>query len=262
MSFLAAAALLIALEEILHAMGKGERGAYGGLESLRGDGGASWARPLRILRTVQLVSLGVLFVFITGEVGPCVLGTVPGRLAGLVMLLQLARMLNRRVVGNWSVLSSTSILQIVLLLVIPLTGTLRGGSCPGENWAWELGPLALLMMLSLSVPFMVTYAARLWSREGSSLFNDLPPLSFSESWMKRIVGASIAVAAVSAASTVLFAVNGDIPTHVPAFQVTLLLLLLAARRLFASRARLHHPGAMLLVAVSWVSGMVVTLTSV
>jgi hypothetical protein len=218
---------------------------------------------LRWMRMVQLAVLAVIFAMVAASSGFVILFTTSGQLAGLILLLQLARILTRKVVDQWSVLRAVVIMQAVLLVLLAAYGLGSAGAKvpPYRTMDWLMTSLTFfgLFLLSISVAFCSTYFMRLISREGSPIYYSLPPLAFSEYWIRRMIRAASAVTALTLfLHAPLFLLAGYPPGSM-ILQCSLLAVMLPSLLLFQDRKRLHHPTAVILISLGWVLNMVWTL---
>jgi len=211
---------------------------------------------LRWIRMVQLLVLGAAFAMVAASAGSDILFTTQGQLAGLILLLQLARIVTRKVVDQWSVLRVVVIMQAALLVILAFFGldTPSGAVPPYRPLDWLMSASAFLglFLLSVSAAFGVTYFLRLASREGSPFYYSVPPLAFSEYWIRRMIRVS---ALVSGATLVLHAVLrlfSGYPAGPGVLQAALLAAILPSLILFRDGERLHHSAAVSLSLGAWV----------
>jgi len=218
---------------------------------------------LRWMRLAELAVLAVIFAMAAASSGFVILFTTSGQLAGLILLLQLARIITRKVVDQWTVLRAVLVIQAILLVLLAVYGLESGGEVvpPYRSMNWLMTSLSFfsLFLLSISAAFCSTYYMRLTSREGSPFYYSLPPLSFSEYWIRRMIrAASIVTASTFLLHAVLYLIAGYPPGSV-ILQCVLLAALLPALLLFHNRKRLHHPRAVLLTSLAWILNMAWTL---
>lgn len=252
---------LLLLEELLHRLNRGSflkdiDLAGESVESLERDRRNVLTRVLGWLRTFQLILFGAVFAYTAARTGVRIMDTPAGQLAALLILIQVARILNRKVVNQWAVLGVTVMIQGLLLIIIILidpvvprdaaavTG-LQGG------WLISLASFAVLFMLSVTAPFAGTYYLRLAAREGSGFYYFMPPLIYSEYWVRRLTRIT---AFLALALLVLVAILVTVFAHPPAstlIHMLTVILVLPALLLFGNRFRLHHPLAVSLVLLAW-----------
>jgi len=264
MTILITAFILLALEEFLYRFHRGS--SY-----READLAGSWTdipkenigRPslfMRWVRMAQLICFGVIFAIIATSAGFGILLTVSGQLSGLLLLLQIVRILTRKVINKYAVLYVVVFLQFILLLLLLVYGLDASGQLiPSDrSMDWLMSALAFTVLFQLSVAFSFscTYIIRYFSVESSPLFFSMPPLAFSEFWSRRLVrtGACTSVLTMLL-QAVLFACTGY-PIGSVLLQIVLVGILIAALHEFSNRRRLHHPVAMTLTILAWLLNMV------
>jgi hypothetical protein len=214
---------------------------------------------LRWMRLVELAVLAVVFAMAAASSGLVILFTTSGQLAGLTLLLQLARIITRKVVDQWTVLRAVLIIQAVLLALLAVYGLESGGEVvpPYRSMNWLMTSLSFfgLFFLSISAAFCCTYYMRLASREGSPFYYSLPPLSFSEYWIRRMIRAASIVTAFTFLLHAVLYLMADYPIGSVVLQCVLLTAMMPALLLFNNSKRLHHPRAVLLAALGWILNM-------
>lgn len=211
------------------------------------------------LRIVQLLVFGLLFAVIAALSGIRVICTSSGQLAGLVLLIQIVRILNRKVINQWAVLGVTVILQFLLLTLLLISGITPEDSLQvvvhDANWIVSVLSFIVLFLLSITVPFIGTFFLRLISREGSSFYYFLPPLAYSEYWIKRLTRISACSVLITLLMLVFLVINYGYPAGTSTLQILLALLLLTGLSLFRNRLNLYHPTAVFLVSAAWAANI-------
>jgi hypothetical protein len=265
---------LLILEEIFHRLNRGSSFmdvdlAGDSVEQVEKKGIGRFTRLLSWIRTMQLLVFGLLFAVIAALSGIRVLYTTAGQLAGLLLLIQIVRILNRKVINQWAVLGITVMLQVFLLILLIFTGIaseLDPQSAAHEtDWIVSLVSFVLLFLLSITIPFTITYYLRLFAKEGSGFYYFLPSLVYSEYWIKRLTRIAANTALVSLLILTFLIVKCEYPAGAAILQTVLVFLLFTTTSLFRNRLRLHHPSAVFLVAATWITNIVwvmANLTSV
>lgn len=252
---------LLALEEVLHRLSRGSSFMDVDLteepvEYPEEEGSGKQTKSLIWIRVGQLLVFGVLFAITAATSGFKVLHTTAGQLAALLLLIQLARISNRRIINQWSVLGSTVILQVILLILLTLNGLNAGNTgVPAlhqMDWVMPEISFAVLFLLSLSFPFMCTYFLRLFSREGSDFYYFLPPLAYSEYWGRRIIRTTSWIALTALLIHFFLCINTECQIVPILLQVILVALLYTSLILFRNSCKLHHPVAFVLILIAWI----------
>lgn len=255
---------MLVLEEILHRLNRGASFmdvdlASNSVEQVEGSEQKGLTKFLSWVRTVQLFAFGVLLAFIAASTGVRLLATAPGQLAGLLLMIQVVRILNRKVINQWSVLGMTVVLQVTLLLILLFTGKGVSGfytEVVHGNWLVSLTSFLVLFLLTVTMPFTGTYFFRLLSREGSGFYYFLPSLAYSEYWIRRFTRVAAIAALASMLLVVYYFLNSSFPVNETACHIVIVLILFTASYLFGNRLKLHHPWAILLVLLAWLIRMV------
>ncbi|MCK4807420.1 MAG: hypothetical protein KAT09_07225 [Candidatus Aegiribacteria sp.] len=252
---------LLILEEILHRLNRGSSFtnvdlAGDSVEQVEQKGAGRITRLLSWLRIVQLFVFALLFAVIAALSGITVICTSSGQLAGLVLLIQVVRIMHRKVINQWAVLGVTVILQVLLLALLLISGITPENSIQVEaheaGWIVSLMSFIVLFLLSVTMSFTGTFYLRLLSREGSGFYYFMPSLAYSEYWIKRLTRISANSALVTLLMFVFLIINYGYPACTSILQIVLVLLLLSAISLFRSRLKLYHPSAVFLVAAAWI----------
>ncbi len=208
------------------------------------------------IRIGQLLVFGVLFALIAALSGIKVLYTTPGQLAGLILLIQVVRIANRRIIRQWAVLGCAVFLQVILLILLILTGltAVKVNESAFYQTDWILSSLSfiVLFMLSLSFPLVCTYFIRLFAREGSNLYYFAPPLAFSEYWIKRIIRTTVIIAFAAFLFHLSLIIQSGNQAGPAILHLVLSILLFTSVFLFRNKRRLHHPVAFALIITAWI----------
>ena len=264
MTLLLTAFTLLLLEEILYRFHRGasyrESDLIGtGTDASSEEGSGRLILIMRWIRTAQLVNFGVIFAAVATSSGFDILLTVSGQLAGLVLLLQVARILTRKVIDRYSVLYTVVVLQAILLGLLLVYGLDSSGQLvpADQSMDWLMSALAfsVLFLLSIAFSFSCTYIFRFFSTEGSPLYYFMPPLIFTEYWARRFVRlAGWTSFLVLMLNGILFIYTGY-PLGPAILQVVILVILASALWSFSNRKRLRHPAAIALTIVAWALNM-------
>ena len=213
-------------------------------------------RLLVWIRIGQLLVFGVLFALIAAFSGMKVLYTTPGQLAGLVLLIQVVRIANRRIIKQWAVLGSAVFLQVILLVLLILTGLTTVNAHESDfyqaDWVLSSFSFIVLFMLSLSFPLVCTYFIRLFAREGSNLYYYFPPLAFSEYWIRRIIRTTVCIALATFLFHLFLILQSGNQAGPAILHLVLTILLFTSVFLFRNKHRLHHPAAFTLILIAWI----------
>ncbi len=257
--------LLLVLEEILHRLNRGSSFmnvdlAGDSVEQVEQRGAGRITRLLAWIRIVQLFVFAFLFAVIAALSGVKVICTSSGQLAGLLLLIQVVRILHRKVINQWAVLGVTVILQVLLLVLLMISGIASENSIQATaneaGWIVPLMSFFVLFLLSVTMSFTGTFYLRLLSREGSGFYYFMPSLVYSEYWIKRLTRISATSALVTLLMLVFLITGYGYPASTLIFQIVLVLSLFTARFFFRSRLKLYHPAAVFLVAAAWVANIV------
>ena len=213
-------------------------------------------RLLVWIRIVQLLVFGVLFALIAALPGMKVLYTTPGQLAGLVLRIQFVRIANRRIIKQWAVLGSAMFLQVILLILLILTGLTAVNAHESAfyqtDWVLSSFSFIVLFMLSLSFPLVCTYFIRLFAREGSNLYYFFPPLAFSEYWIRRIIRTTVLIVLATFLFHLFLIFQSGNQAGPAILHLILTILLFTSVFLFRNKRRLHHPVAFALIMIAWI----------
>ena len=260
---------LLTLEEIFHRLNR--ESSFTDIvftdnlvEQTEQKGTGRFSRLLSWIRALQLLVFGLLFAVIAALSGIRVLNTAAGQIAGLLLLIQVVRILNRKVINQWSVLGITVILQVFLLILLIFSGLSPVPSFQTDaseaDWFVSIISFAVLFMLSITMPFTVSYYMRLFSREGSGLYYFLPSLAYSEYWIRRLSRMSANTALASLLMFVFLIARYGSSVEIAVLHVVLVFFLFTSRVLFRNRLKLHHPAAVFLVLFSWIIGILWVFT--
>jgi len=261
---------LLMLEEILHRLNRGSALmnidlAGDSVEQVDQETKGGKGMLLFWIRMLQLFVFCLLFAYIAAFSGIRVMYTSAGQLSGLLILIQVVRILNRKVVNQWAVLGATVILQVILLILLIFVGLTPEPSLHSHfhdtAWLVSLVSFILLFLLSVMLPFTATYYLRLLSREGSGLYYFMPPLAYSEYWIRRLVRKAANTALVSLLMLAYLILRCGYPAGASILSIVLVLLLFSALSLFRNRLKLHHPTAIFLITFAWMINVIWVLAS-
>jgi hypothetical protein len=256
---------LLILEEILHRLNRGSSFmnvdlAGDSVEKVEQKGSGRTTRILALIRILQLLVFALLFSFIAAQSGVRIIQTSSGQLVGLVLLIQVTRIMNRKVINQWAVLGAAVILQVLLLVLLMISGITPDNSFAvtthEAGWIVSLMSFIVLFLLSATMSFTGTFFLRLLSREGSGFYYFMPSLAYSEYWIRRLTRITAKSAIATLLMFVFLIINYEYPAGVSILQIVLVLILLAAMSLFRSRLKLYHPAAVLFVASAWVFNII------
>ncbi len=256
--------LLLVLEEILHRLNRGSSFmnvdlAGDSVEQVEQRGAGRITRLLAWIRIVQLFVFAFLFAVIAALSGVKVICTSSGQLAGLLLLIQVVRILHRKVINQWAVLGVTVTLQVLLLVLLMISGIASDNSIQAADneagWIVPLISFFVLFLLTVTMSFTGTFYLRLLSREGSGFYYFMPSLVYSEYWIKRLTRLSANSSLVTLLMLVFLITGYGYPAGTLILQIVLVLSLFTAMFLFRSRLKLYHPAAVFLVAAAWVANI-------
>lgn len=256
---------LLILEEILHRLNRGPSFmnvdlAGDSVEQVEQKGTGRITRLLSFMRVLQLIVFAFLFSVIAALSGIKVMYTTSGQLAGLVLLIQVTRILHRKVINQWAVLGVAVIIQVLLLVLLLINGTTPDSSfqitAHEAGWIVSLMSFTVLFLLSVTMSFAGTFYLRLLSREGSGFYYFMPSLAYSEYWIRRLTRITANSVLVTLLMFIFLIINYGYPAGPSILQAVLVLFLLAAISLFRSRLRLYHPAAVFLVAAAWIFNII------
>ncbi|MEN8208507.1 MAG: hypothetical protein ABFR50_04565 [Candidatus Fermentibacteria bacterium] len=263
--------ILLILEEILHRLNRGSSFmnvdlAGDSVEQVEKKGIGRITRILTLMRVLQLFVFALLFSVIAALSGVKVIYTSSGQLAGLALLIQVTRILHRKVINQWAVLGAAVILQVILLTLLLINGLTPDNSIlttvHESDWIVSLMTFIVLFLLSVSMSFTGTFFLRLFSREGSGLYYFLPSLAYSEYWIRRLTRIASNFAIATLLVFVFLIINYGYPASTSILQIALVLFLLTAISLFRSRLKLYHTSAVFLVATAWLFNIIWLLADV
>lgn len=251
---------LLFLEELLYRLDRGffvakEESAGESVQHVEEGEQSGMTQLLSWMRVLQLFLFGILFAVTAAYAGFRLIYTPAGQLAALLLLTQVVRILNRKVVNQWAVLGATVIVQCLLLFLLLLIGVVPGGTetstdVPGRL-VLSFSSFAVLFLLTVTVPFAGTYYLRLFAREGSGSYYLLPTLIYSEYWIRRLTRVTTGVALGVLTLLTFLVVSYGYPTAPSLIHMATVMMLLPALFLFRNRSRLHHPVAVTLVLLAW-----------
>lgn len=209
-------------------------------------------RRYRFIRVTQFVVFGLLWVLAAETTEGAVTVSPLGQLTTALLLLQVIRVLDRRVVKSWPLLTITALqqtLQAFLVMVMAAAGygTAGGGDAPAV--VAGLSVVAATVASALSFSSSAVYSGRMSSR-GTRLFGEEPPpLAASEAIGRRalaaiclFLAASLAAGAMSGAG---FPRVADIVAGAVLVVSTLSLVLCL------DRGRVNHPAGMALALLPY-----------
>ncbi len=257
--------ILLMVEEILHRLNSGSSFknvdlAGDSVEEVENKRTGRITGILVWLRIVELLVFGLLFAVIAARSGVKVIYTSAGQLAGLVLLIQAVRILNRKVINQWAVLGVTVILQVFLLAMLLVTGTMPEDSIQPlaheAAWIVSLMSFVVFFLLSVTIPFIGTFYLRLLSREGTGFYYLLPSLAYSEYWIKRLTKISSNTAFAVLLLILFLFIRFEYPAGTSILQAVQVAFLLIGRFFFRNRLKLFHPAAVLLVFAAWIANVI------
>ena len=208
-------------------------------------------KQLRIVRMVQLFLTMAIFAVAAGATGHRILVDRLGQVCALVLLLQLVRIVGRKVIDRWVVLTILGIEQACLLLAVPFLNPVTPEQAEVVGLQWLGGASAVLATaaLSISFAFALSFLIKLKIPERSGLFYELPPLVVAESWARRLSLLSTVIFMISFASFLAAAI-GHSTDNLAAVVVGGISALLLGSRLASRRSAAHHPGLAVMLVLA------------
>jgi hypothetical protein len=252
---------LLLLEELLHRLNRGSflRDIDLAGTTVERDEEADrgkLARFISWIRVLELLLFGGLFAVTAAYSGVKLMYTPAGQLTGLLLLMQIMRILNRKVINQWAVLGVTVILQGMILVLLLLTGLAPEGAIAADvhgQWIMSMASFVILFLLTVTMPFAGTYYLRLLSREGSGFYYFLPPLIYSEYWITRFTRITANLAVAILVVLAVLTVSYEYPLLPAVIHMVTVLGLVGSISLFRDGSRLHHPLAISLVVLIWIT---------
>ncbi|MBD3368863.1 hypothetical protein GF402_00680 [Candidatus Fermentibacteria bacterium] len=216
-----------------------------------------------LLRVLQLLFVGSMFSVSAQKLGQTFFSSGLGQLVGLLLLLQVVRMMGNRLLGHWFVTATLMWLQVVL---IPVTILLYASTpdlvatAETELLLWAAGITVLLgnLALSVSFSFAVAFVLRLRLNRRHDLFGRLPPLAGSESWVRRTGFVALILFGVSAACMIVPAVGSGTGALTLLLEGSLLVLLGTAQYIFRLVPKSYHTPANVLTGLAFVAVILLT----
>ncbi|MFO7950444.1 MAG: hypothetical protein R6U36_08765 [Candidatus Fermentibacteraceae bacterium] len=254
--FCVATLLAIFLQEFLHRHYQDRpQGLARHLDESSAPGATrSWrhvTKQLRIVRIVQLFLTMSVFAVAANITGHRVLIDRLGQVCALIMLIQLVRMLGRRVIDRWIVLTILGAEQAVLLLVViflePVTP--ERTELAGLEWLGGAAAILATAALSISFAFALSFLIKLKIPERSGLFYELPPLVVAEHWVSRLSMASTWLFVVSFGAFLATVLMEGMAMW-PFIWVGCITALLLGSRLAARRPAAYHPGLAVMLVLA------------
>lgn len=253
----AACVLLFLVEELMHRYYRraGLLENTADVDSISTSGEKQAVSRLNTIRWLQLASIGWLFVTIDGMTRFGFFGCAAGQTGVVLIAMQIVRVIGRKMVNRWVVLGILQLQQLLLLLLLPFMG-MPGQLLISEPvrsvmlWVSGISGVVAASVLGIAFSFCTVYLLRLCAGERSRFYGTLPPLVYSESWIRRLAGISMLPVFVTVCGLSLLSVSrGELePALIPSLAV--LGLLTAALNSFRHRDRFHHPVANILTGMA------------
>lgn len=208
----------------------------------------------RFIRVVQFVAFGLVWALAGEAVGGAFLVSPLGQITTALLLLQLIRILGRRVVRSWLLLTVTAAQQTLHALLVILLYTRGGGHDAGGKAGTLYGFFITAATVAAAVAgsSSVVYHFRKSSLGLRAFGEEPPPLAASEKIARRaLIMASILLISAQLCG-VAGLVQSDGPVTIPlAIPAAALLPCLAALMIFRSDRRFHHPAGMVLALLPY-----------
>jgi hypothetical protein len=246
---------LFLIEVLFHLKsGKAGRVAQSPVDS--GEIGNSFDR-FDLLRLLELLCMGLLFSTSAGSTS-----TGQGQLTVILVGMQTARLIGRRILSRWSVLGVIQVFEMALLLSILLMPVKL------PQHVYQLAPVPLLALLggvvfgisvSIAAAFSFSYGVRLFSGEHSHLYNAFPPLAGSEGWAYRFSLSSLPAGVAGSAGLFFLCGFSVLPVL---FTVSVLIqsagVIICGKKTFNG----HHPIAHILWGISFLVLYIAIITGI
>lgn len=209
-------------------------------------------RRYRSIRVAQFVVFGLLWVLVAEATGGAVTVSPLGQLTTALLLLQFIRVLGRRVVKSWPLLTVTALQQtlqafLVMMMAAAGYGTTGGGGAPAVLSG--LSVVAATVASALAFSSSAVYTGRMSSRGTRFFGEEPPPLAASEAIGRRALAAtSLFLAASLAAGAASPAGFPRVPDLAAAAALIVSVMSLA---LCLDRGRVHHPVGMALALLPY-----------
>ncbi len=210
---------------------------------------------LNTIRWLQLASIGLLFVTMGDMTRFGFFGCTAGQTGVVLIVMQIVRVIGRKMINRWVVLGILQLQQLLLLLLLPFMGMSDQllVSEPIHSvtlWVSGVSGVVAASVLGIAFSFCIVYLLRLFAGETSRFYGALPPLVYSESWTRRLTCIAMLPVFITVCGLSLLSVSrGEFePTLIPSLAV--LGLLTAALDSFRHRDRFHHPVANILTGIA------------
>ncbi len=209
----------------------------------------TFRRRYRFIRVVQFVAFGLVWALAGEETGGALLVSPLGQITTALLLLQFIRVLGRRVVKSWPLLTVTAAQQTLHALLVILLSTRGGGHDAGGTAETLYGFFITAATVAAAVAgsSSVIYHSRRSPLGLRAFGEEPPPLTASETIARRaLIMASILLVSAQLSSMgglLWFDGSVTIPMAIPA---AALLPCLVALLVFRSGRSFHHPAGMAL----------------
>ena len=134
---------------------------------------------MRRIRWLQLMAFGVLFLVVGDSTGPALLVCSIGQVAAVILLMQIVRIIGRRIITRWIILEVLQGQQALLLVLLPFVGKVNSLAVVDpvqRTFLWMAGAAGVVssVILATGLSFSVAYFLRLWSRDLVDRLDGLP----------------------------------------------------------------------------------------
>ncbi len=209
-------------------------------------------RRYRSIRVVQFVVFGLLWALVAEATEGAVTVSPLGQLTTALLLLQFIRVLGRRVVKSWPLLTVTALqqtLQAFLVMVMAAAGYGAAGGGGTAALVSGFSVVAATVASALSFSSSAVYLGRMSSR-GARLFGEEPPpLAASEAIGRRALAATSIFLAASVAAGALS--EAGFPRAADVAAAALLAISTVSLALCLDRGRVHHPAGMVMALLPY-----------
>ncbi len=225
----------------------------------------------RIIRIVQFAVFGSMWILAAARTDRAMVASPLGQLTTALLMLQVVRVLGRRILRSWALLTVTGLQQALQAALVPVLAGLHRGPflvdhIPGQVYGMFLTTATAASGLAFSAS--VTYLLKLRpGRTPRILGEEPPPLAASEGIARRSVATALPLlsGALASGAVIVLTGGGAGALRLPAVALAALAAAILSFRSFRNRNLLHHPAGMtaaLLPYVLLLAGIVSGLASV
>lgn len=224
----------------------------------------SSVRKIHLLRVLQLLFVGSMLSMSAQKLGQTFFSSALGQVVGLLLLLQAVRIMGSRLTGHWFVTATLMWLQIVLIpaaFFLYASAPHAIAAVETDLLLWAAGASALLGNLALSIgfSFALAFLIRLRASPEESIFDRLPPLAGSESWVRRSGSVAMVLFGISAVCIIARAFGSGAGESTFLLEASLLVLLGISQYIFRFGKGSYHTPANVLTGLTFVAVVFLTV---